>query len=218
MKKIIMGAAVAAILSTSAFAQVLDSEDIKSGVYDNVYVETAVGVNNGNNDGILTIGYREYVKTDLLGFGLIDLSGTVSMENQLDINARYTVGNIEGMFVFGSVGAESYNVHTAEGCSGELIDDLKGNLVCTDFATPASETSETNIYGELGMGTLLTHNWGIMVGGKVGTTKVDVYAETLYQVESDIYVTAKVGQSIFDTVNDNQHDGLTALVGVGYSF
>ena len=231
MKKIIMGAAVAAILSTSAFAgQILDSEDIDSGIFDSVYVETAVGINNGNNDGILTLGYREFSNNEYLGLGLVDLSATASMEGQYDANARYTTGEIEGMFIFGSVGAESYNSHVSSiegGGAPECIaytTDANGDTVCKvygeeTFASEVSTNTKTfNLYSEFGMGTLLTSNWGIMASAKVGTSKIDMIAETQYQVEEDIYVTAKIGQTIFDTVNDNQHNGLTALVGVGYSF
>lgn len=231
MKKIIMGAAAAAILSTGAFAGVkLDKGDIESGEFDTIYVETAIGVNNGNNDGLLTVGSRLIVDTDLLGVGMIDLSATASMESQYDVNARYTVGSIIGMFVFGSIGAESFNstVNSVEGGGApeclSYTTDANGDEVCKVYGeeTFASETSTDtqtfNLYGEIGIGTLITPNWGIMSGIKVGTEKIDLYTETFYQVDHDIYVTVKAGQTVFNDSNDNQHEGLTALVGLGYSF
>jgi len=231
MKKIIIGAATAAILTTSGFAAyIVDTTDVESGIFDTVYVETAVGVNNGNNDMILTIGSRELVNTDLLGIGMIDISGTASMEKQFDVNARYTVGSIEGMSVFGSIGAESFNttVNSVEGGGApECLDyttDANGDTVCKTYAAEtfeteiSNDTKNFNLYGEFGVGTLITPDWGVMTGIKVGTEKIDLYTETYYQVESDIYVTLKAGQTVFNDSNDNQHEGLTALVGVGYSF
>ena len=231
MKKIIMGVAAAAILSTNAFsAEVLDLEGIKSGIFDTIYVETSVGVNNGNNDMILTIGSRDIVHTDLLGVGMVDLSATGSMEGQYDVNARYTTGMIEGMSVFGSIGAESFNTRVTSMTGGgapECITystDANGDTVCKVYGeeTFASETSEYtktfNLYGEIGAGTLITPNWGVMSGIKIGTEKIDLYTETFYQVDSEIYVTIKAGQTVFSDSNDNQHEGLTALMGVGYSF
>ncbi len=184
MKKIIMGAAVAAILSTGAFAGVkLDKSDISEGAkfFDTLYVETAVGANNGNNDMILTVGSRDIVNTDLLGFGMIDISGTASMEGQYDVNARYSTGMIEGMSIFGSLGAESFNKTVTSvqgGGAPECITyttDANGDTVCKvygeeTFAEEVSEdTKNFNLYGELGIGTLITNNWGIMTGIKVGT-------------------------------------------------
>lgn len=231
MKKIIMGAAVAAILSTSAFAAyIVDVADVESGIFDTIYVETAIGVNNGNNDMILTIGSRDLVNTNLLGIGMIDLSGTVSIEEQFDFNARYTAGSIEGIFVFGSVGVESFNatVNSIEGGSApvclDYTTDANGDEVCKTYEaeTFSSEISNStknfNLYGEVGAGTLITPKWGILSGIKIGTEKVDIYSETFYQIDQDIYITLKAGKTVFNDTNDNEHEGLTALVGVGYSF
>ena len=231
MKKIIIGAATAAILTTAGFAaQVLDVTDVESGLFDTIYVETALGVNNGNNDMILTVGSRELVNTDLLGVGMIDLSGTASMEKQFDFNARYSARMIEGILVFASLGAESFNttVNSVEGGGAPACltytTDANGDQVCKTYEAETFETAVStdtknfNLYSGVGVGTLITPNLVVLAGLKVGTEKIDLYAETSYKIDQEIYVTLKVGKTVFNDINDNQHDGLTTLVGVGYSF
>jgi len=219
MKKILIGGLIALGLVTGAGANdsFLNEDLIKD-------MEVSLGTGAVNDKGVAILGIASYGTTPIFlrsykVSGEITTDAQVKGELLVNVDSLHTFGTSNrggAIWLDAGVGFEIFNKSgNGQSCSGDLISDGNGGMVCTDRLLDNKDEKEFNGYGKFGIsGMAHEGEMGMQVSlyGKVGNAANGVGTEIVGYVNSKISLSLNYECKFLNDTDNGKFDSKTNTI------